>query len=80
LAEALGFYRTFVVYLWGMKNNAAQAHGKTEKLIRVRAERRGEATELRVHYEKASVNGCDTYTIFSVEDANFVPVPIDSLR
>ena len=63
-----------------MKNNVAQASGTIEKLIRVRAERRGKPTELRVHYEKVTVNGCDTYTIFSVEEANFVPVPIDSFR
>ena len=80
MADALRFIRIFPVYLMGMKNNAARAHGKIEKLIRVQADRRGKPTELRVHYQKVSVNGCATYTIFSVEDANFVPVPIDSFR
>jgi len=59
-----------------MKDNAEEP---IERLIRVRATRRGKPVELRVHYERASVNGCNTYQLFSVEDAHFVPVPIDSL-
>jgi hypothetical protein len=49
-----------------------------ERLIRVRAERRGVPVELLVHYEHAASNGCDIYRLFSVEDVNKVPVPIDS--
>jgi hypothetical protein len=40
-----------------------------ERLIRVRATRRGKPVELRVHYERASHNGCDTYRLFRVEEA-----------
>lgn len=39
-----------------------------ERLIRVRASRRGKPVELRVHYERASVQGCDTYQLFRVEE------------
>jgi hypothetical protein len=50
-----------------MKNNATET---IERLIRVRAERRGKPVELRVHYERATVGGCQTYRLFSVEDAH----------
>jgi len=40
-----------------------------EKLIRVLTTRRGNAVELRVHYEKIEANGCLTYRLFSIEDA-----------
>jgi len=33
------------------------------------AERRGKPVELRVHYEKATGNGCSTYRLFRIEDA-----------
>jgi hypothetical protein len=40
-----------------------------ERLIRVRAVRRGRPVELRVHYERASTaDGCETYQLFAVED------------
>ncbi|HVW86673.1 MAG TPA: hypothetical protein VHB50_18435 [Bryobacteraceae bacterium] len=48
-----------------MKTNAAE---KTERLIRVRATRRGKPVELRVHYEKSQANGCNTYRLVNVED------------
>jgi hypothetical protein len=60
--------RTSRVYLLGMKNDTVEA---TERLIRVCAERRGKAVELRVHYEKVCVNGCDSFRVFSVEDVSF---------
>lgn len=39
-----------------------------ERLIRVRAVRRGKPVELRVHFERTTRNGCETYNVFSVED------------
>jgi hypothetical protein len=51
-----------------MKNNALES---TERLIRVLTVRRGKPVELRVHYERTSNDGCDTYQLFSVEDAHF---------
>jgi hypothetical protein len=39
-----------------------------EKLIRVLASRRGAPVELRVHYEKTRVGGCDTYRLFVIEE------------
>jgi hypothetical protein len=42
----------------------------TERLIRVRTTRRGVPVELRVHYEVASENGCDTIRVFLIEDAD----------
>jgi hypothetical protein len=39
----------------------------TEKLIRLRANRRGAPIELRVHYEVSRENGCDTYRIITVD-------------
>jgi hypothetical protein len=41
-----------------------------ERLIRVLAVRRGKPVELRIHYEKASSNGCATYRLFEIEDIN----------
>jgi hypothetical protein len=41
-----------------------------ERLIRVRAERRGKPVELRVHYERATRNGCETYQVLGVEDCD----------
>ena len=41
-----------------------------EKLIRLRADRRGAPVELRVHYEIRNQNGCHTYSIITVEEAN----------
>jgi len=60
-SEARGLYQL------AMKNNATET---IERLIRVRAERRGKPVELRVHYERATVGGCQTYRLFSVEDAH----------
>jgi hypothetical protein len=65
------------MYPWAMKIHATESR---ERLIRVRAKRRGVPVELLVHFERASLNGCDIYRLFSVEDANKVPVPIDSAR
>ena len=56
-----------------MKNDSRET---IERLLRVRATRRGKPIELRVHFERASFKGCDTYRLFSVEDANDVPVPV----
>jgi hypothetical protein len=42
----------------------------SERLIRVLAVRRGKPVELRVHYERAHSNGCDTYRLFVIEDAD----------
>ena len=39
-----------------------------EKLIRLRANRRGARVELRVHYEVRRENGCDTYRVITVEE------------
>ena len=50
-----------------MKQKTAET---IERLIRVRAMRRGIPVELRVHYERASLNGCDTYRLFAVEDTD----------
>ena len=45
-----------------------------ERLIRVRAVRRGRPVELRVHYERASTaDGCETYQLFAVEDLESGP-------
>lgn len=57
----------FEVYPLAMKNNTSEP---VERLIRVLAVRRGKPVELRVHYEHASVDGCETYRLFSVEDAH----------
>jgi hypothetical protein len=48
-----------------MKNESPET---IERLLRVRAARRGKPVELRVHYERCSVNGCYTYRLFSVEE------------
>lgn len=37
-----------------------------EKLIRLRANRRGTPVDLRVHYEVSRENGCDTYRIITI--------------
>jgi hypothetical protein len=42
----------------------------SERLIRVLAIRRGKPVELRVHYEKADLNGCATYRLFEIEDVH----------
>jgi hypothetical protein len=39
-----------------------------EKLIRLRANRRGSLVELRVHYEVSREKGCDTYRIITVDE------------
>jgi len=39
-----------------------------EKLIRLRANRRGLAVDLRVHYEISREAGCDTYRIITVDE------------
>jgi hypothetical protein len=39
-----------------------------EKLIRVRAQRRGKAVELRVHYAASSQNGCTIFTILGIDE------------
>jgi len=54
------------VYPLGMKQETVET---IERLIRVRAVRRGRPVELRVHYERASTaDGCETYQLFAVED------------
>lgn len=55
------------VYLLGMKNTEETV----ERLLRVRATRRGQPVELCVHYERAVESGCITFKLFSVEDNNF---------
>lgn len=44
-------------------------YAEREKLIRVLTARRGSPVELLVHYEKSDSNGCETYRLFSIEDA-----------
>jgi hypothetical protein len=39
-----------------------------EKLIRLRANRRGITIDLRVHYEVRRQDGCDTYRIITVDE------------
>lgn len=39
-----------------------------EKLIRVAAQRRGAAVNLRVHYEVSRENGCDVYRIITIDE------------
>jgi len=41
-----------------------------EKLIRLRANRRGITINLRVHYEVKREKGCDTYQIITVDEVN----------
>ena len=41
-----------------------------EKLIRLRANRRGTTVDLRVHYEVSRKAGCDTYRIITVDEVN----------
>jgi hypothetical protein len=41
-----------------------------EKLIRLRANRRGTTVDLRVHYEVSRENGCDTYRIITIDEVN----------
>ena len=62
----------FEVYPLAMNNTSLNnTRETTERLIRVLAERRGKPVELRVHYEHATVDGCETYGLFSVEDVHF---------
>jgi hypothetical protein len=39
-----------------------------ERLIRLRAVRRGSPVDLRVHYEVSRENGCDTYRIVQIDE------------
>ena len=41
-----------------------------EKVIRLRANRRGTTVDLRVHYEVKREEGCDTYRIITVDEVN----------
>lgn len=41
-----------------------------EKLLRLRANRRGNPVDLRVHYEISRENGCDTYRIITVDEVD----------
>jgi len=41
-----------------------------EKLIRLRANRRGITVDLRVHYEVSREDGCDTYRIITVDQVD----------
>lgn len=43
----------------------------TEKLIRVPVRRNGVPVELRVHYEVTRAQGCDSYRVLSVEEADY---------
>jgi hypothetical protein len=54
------------VYRIGM--TALNVSDSIEKLIRLRANRRGQAIDLRVHYEVSRVDGCDTYRIIAVDE------------
>jgi hypothetical protein len=55
------------VYLLGMKKEQSET---SERLIRVLAIRRGKPVELRVHYERATSNGCATFRLFGIEDVH----------
>jgi hypothetical protein len=61
------FFPFHNMYLLGMRNELPET---TEKLIRVRASRRGVPVELRVHYETTKNAGGVTIQLFSVEDAD----------
>jgi hypothetical protein len=39
----------------------------TEKLLRLRATRRGATIELQVHYAVQRKNGCDVYKIITID-------------
>lgn len=41
-----------------------------EKLIRLRAKRRGCPVDLRIHYEISREYGCDTYRIITVDEVD----------
>jgi hypothetical protein len=41
---------------------------RQEKLIRLRADRRGCQVDLRVHYEISRQDGCDTYRIITIDE------------
>ncbi len=64
----MGRLKEVQVYLLGMKNTA---YDNMERLLRVKATRRGQPVELCIHYERAEERGCVTFRIFSVEDNNF---------
>jgi hypothetical protein len=50
---------------------AREEHEKLqEKLIRLRAKRRGYPVDLRVHYEISREYGCDTYRIITVDEVD----------
>ena len=51
----------------------ADAH---ERLLRLRAERRGTPVDLLVHYEVRNELGCKTYRIITVEELTEVLLPI----
>jgi hypothetical protein len=40
----------------------------SEKLMRVRTERRGKPVELRIHYRAAVEKGCTVFTILAMEE------------
>lgn len=56
------------VYAWAMQEPAVNE--PRQKLIRLRADRRGVSLDLRVHYEVSQENGCQTYRIITVEEVN----------
>ena len=50
---------------------AHEQHEKLqEKLIRLRANRRGCPVDLRIHYEISREDGCDTYRIITVDEVD----------
>ncbi|HWD99136.1 MAG TPA: hypothetical protein VG345_08870 [Bryobacteraceae bacterium] len=42
----------------------------SEKLTRVRTERRGKPVELRIHYGTAAEKGCTMFTILAMEEVD----------
>jgi hypothetical protein len=42
----------------------------SEKLMRVRTERRGQPVELRIHYGTAVEKGCTIFSILAMEEAD----------
>lgn len=49
-------------------NKSPETDDATDRLIRVRAERRGTPLELTVHYQKSLNRQCAVYQILTMED------------
>ncbi len=54
--------------VYAISMTARDTSESNEKLIRLRANRRGLAVDLRVHYEISREAGCDTYRIITVDE------------